>query len=54
MEYTLDGGHYETDLTKIWYPDHDFSFTPKQFHFHAGEGSTVSLSDDGSEHTIDG
>ena len=51
-----DGGNFKTDLTKLWYPDIDFTFTPKQFHFHRGFGisNKSDTSDDGSEHTIDG
>ena len=51
--FTLDGGHYQSDLTKLWYPNHTFSFTPDHFHFHLDDG-VQSAKKDGSEHAIDG
>jgi carbonic anhydrase len=54
LEFVLEGGHFESELTQLWYPGVDFSFTPKNFHFHQGQGETPGPLDDGSEHTIDG
>ena len=48
LEFDLEdkGLYFKTDVTKKWYPDDKFEFTPTQFHFHHGK--------DGAEHTLSG
>lgn len=48
-----EGLHFQTSITKQWYPDDEFFFTPVQFHFHQGVDH-VHEANMGSEHTLAG
>lgn len=50
-----ENGWFASDTTKKWFPDVDFKFTAKQFHFHHGHGEKLNYTpDNGSEDTTNG
>lgn len=60
LEFEFEGyfydRHYTSSLPMLWYPDQlkgPMTFTPKQVHFHMGNG-TEEFPGKGSEHYIDG
>lgn len=57
LEFDFEGEDliYTSSLPSLWYPELEgpMSFTPKQFHFHMGNG-TVEDPSHGSEHEFDG
>jgi hypothetical protein len=55
LEFALEdeGQFFTSSVTRKWFTDVQFSFSPKQLHFHRGLNHK-RRSNDGSEHTING
>ena len=57
IEFDLEdeGQFYESSLPRLFFPELDqvMTFTPKQIHFHMGNGTSYDPQH-GSEHALDG